>query len=299
MKRILIAIVILGSGTTLFCAWRGATLELQQQTARERETWLSQTQLLGQAKIQLTSLEQRVHDLAETLRFQPHPAQATTEPLIGLLTSTNLSPAQRERLLAELGFDWNSSKDYLMVNKKTLGAVSLRGIRKGKLSDAACEVLAITPEERAGIEASMNGMAEDYKNWAEAHVQRTEPHGDIIAQYTLPGDAEFSQTLSNNFATAVASTLGAERGKLLLQYSQDWMQEAGLQGGDCSLTIKRHESAGEGRLAYELKYSGSSVSGDLSPHQPVLEAFLPLFPAGWTDLAKREGFELPKEFQKK
>jgi hypothetical protein len=35
-----------------------------------------------------------------------------------------------------------------------------------------------------------------------------------------------------------------------------------------------------------------------SPFQQFPEVFRSLFPGGWTDLAQREGFELPKEFNK-
>jgi hypothetical protein len=41
------------------------------------------------------------------------------------------------------------------------------------------------------------------------------------------------------------------------------------------------------------------MSTDVSPYQPFAEAFLPLFPNGWPDLAQREGFELPKGFRKR
>jgi hypothetical protein len=135
--------------------------------------------------------------------------------------------------------------------------------------------------------------------WAEGHVQRTEPSGEVVAQYKLPQDAEFCQTLSNSFATAVLSTIGDERGKLLLQYSNHWLQDLGLvAGGDGSLTVRRYGSGAGLRLGLEVKSSGNSMATDVSPHQPFPEAFLPLFPNGWPDLAKREGFELPKEFSK-
>lgn len=41
------------------------------------------------------------------------------------------------------------------------------------------------------------------------------------------------------------------------------------------------------------------MSTDVNPWQPFPEAFRPLFPGGWKELAEREGFELPKSFQPK
>ena len=104
----------------------------------------------------------------------------------------------------------------------------------------------------------------------------------------------------NNFATAALSVLGMERGNLLRHYCDRWISELGLQGGgDTSLTVNRYQSGGEAGLRFELKYSGNTMSTEVSPGQPFPEAFLPLFPNGWPDLAKHEGFELPKEFRKK
>jgi hypothetical protein len=69
-------------------------------------------------------------------------------------------------------------------------------------------------------------------------------------------------------------------------------------GGDNALTVKRNGAGNEPRLSFELKYSGNIMSTDVSPYQQFPEAFLPLFPNGWADLARREGFELPKSFHK-
>ena len=48
---------------------------------------------------------------------------------------------------------------------------------------------------------------------------------------------------------------------------------------------------------FEVRYSRNTMTTDVSPHQNIPPAFLPLFPNGWPDLARREGFELPKEFR--
>ena len=60
------------------------------------------------------------------------------------------------------------------------------------------------------------------------------------------------------------------------------------------MTIKRTGNY----LQMELRQARSMMTCGLSPWQPLPKAFAPLFPGGWEELAQREGFELPEEFQK-
>jgi len=168
------------------------------------------------------------------------------------------------------------------------------------VNNTACQVLAMMPEERAGVEGTAQALMDNYKTWAEAHVQREEPSGDVVAKYALPADPDFSQSLSNNFANAVLTSLGNERGDLFLDYARSWMQDLGMEGGagDNRLTVRRHESGNEPQLSFELKYSGNTMNADVAPYQPFPEAFRALFPNGWPDVASREGFDLPKAFRK-
>ena len=39
-----------------------------------------------------------------------------------------------------------------------------------------------------------------------------------------------------------------------------------------------------------------TMGAAITPHQPFPEAFLPIFPGGWTQVAELEGFELAQEF---
>lgn len=301
MKRLLMAMAILAVGTISFGALRHSALQLRQQAADARQTFITQTQLLAQARIRLSEIEERVREQKRNLKEQgealgPQPSAA----LLALAGATNLTAAQSEQLLAELGFRWNSTGDYLVVSKDTLRAVDLKAVHDMKLRDAACAVLAVTPDERAGIDAMTQSLGESYKTWAEAHVQRSEPAGDIVANYTLPVDSAFFLSLSNQFTSGVMTALGEERGNLLLSYAQSWMTELGLEGdGASTLTVKRYQGGDESRLNFASEYSGNSISSDVSPYQPFPGAFLPLFPNGWADLAQREGFELPKSFREK
>jgi hypothetical protein len=299
MKRLLLAMAILITGTTIFHALRHSTILYQRQAAETRETWMTQTQRLAQARIQLAGVEERVRFPQENLKSQNQMAgPQVADSLLSMTGRTNLSAAQCEQLLAELNFNWNTTGDYLIVSKATLHAVLLNGIRGMKLNSAACDVLAITPDEQARIEAMTQSLGETYKTWAEARLQREEPSGDVVVKYTIPEDAQFSQTLSNQFTNEIFGTLGKERGDLLLNYSASWMTARGMNGGsNDSLTVKRYQVGDETRLNFESRTAGSVISSGGSPYQPFPESFLPIFPNGWSDLAKREGIDLPKEIK--
>jgi hypothetical protein len=302
MKRLVLALVILGCGTSGLLALHRSTIRIQLAAARADELLLVETQRLVQIRIQLNSVTERVGELKRQLELAEGIANAARQGNLEEIPSgsAHLSPNQSERLLAELGFNWATSSDYLIVSKDTLRAISLEGMRGAKLGTAAIQVLAITPEERSAIETSTGQLMNEYNAWTQAHAQRVEPSGDVVAKYILPADTDFSLSLSNNFVTGALGTLGPERGNLLLDYAGSWMQDLGMggTGGANSLTVKRYPSSSEPHYSLELKYSGNVMTTDVSPYQEFPPAFLPLFPNGWPDLAQREGFELPKEFRK-
>ena len=221
---------------------------------------------------------------------------------------TNLSPEKTERLLAELGFNWNSPGDYLIVSKKSLRDIGLSAVRDVKLTDAVRAALVIIPTEQSKIETEVQQTSEEYKSWALTHASREEPSGNVLAKYSLESDPQFSQSLSNGFAAVIDSTLGDERGALFRQYAANWMDSLGMFGAGAAMsganrsqtetttmTIRRDRDY----LMLDLRQGNGSMSCGISPGQPFPEAFRPLFPGGWKDLAEREGFELPPEFQTK
>jgi CubicO group peptidase (beta-lactamase class C family) len=247
-------------------------------------------------------LTERVEELKQNL---PNPPGNTAALALAAAIATNgpvhLSADDREKLLAELGFDWNSTGEYLVVSKDSLRKVALDAVRDGRLSDVAAAVLAVTPEERASLDSAIDHTTRDYQTWAATHVQRTEPQGNVMAKYTLPADAEFSQNLSNAFTSGVMETLGAERGGMMLSYANSWMVELGMDSfgmerGPTTLTLTRSRTGKD--IGVEVRSPGSMMTSVLAPHQPFPEPFRAVFPGGWPELAKREGFELPVEFQK-
>jgi len=235
-------------------------------------------------------------DLDSRNRAAGAPLAATA--LIATNGAAHLSPVQSEALLAELGFNWNSTGNYLVVSKNTLRDVHLGGMKDAKLSDVMCDVLAITPEERSAVEGLTQQIDADYKTWAGSHSKREEPSGDVVAKYTLSADPAFSQTLRNAFTSGVVAALGGERGELLESYAGTWMSDHGMLNTEpATMTVKRHLMGNEPSLNWELSQGNSSMFTSVSPWQ-FPEAFRPIFPGGWPDVAAREGFELPKEFKK-
>jgi hypothetical protein len=301
MKRLVLALAILASAAGVVGALHHAASQYQRVADDQTQVLMRETRLVAQARTRFTSITEQVRDLKQKLRTLRAIAAGSDPGALGIRAgSAHLSPAQSEQLLAELGFNWASTGDYLIVSKDTLRAISVSGLRGTRLNQTACDVLAITPDERANIETTTQALVDQYKAWAQEHIRREEPSGDIVAKYTLPQDSALSQSLSNSFASGITATLGQERGNLLLDYCSSWMMELGLGGGggNSILTVKRYGSGDDSHLSLVLDYSGSHMSTDVSPYQEFPGAFLPLFPNGWPDLAQREGFALPKSFIK-
>jgi hypothetical protein len=309
MKQLLLLLLIFGTGTTLFCSLRQETIHLRETVSKNQIAAESKEQLIAQMRVEREQLVQQIRD---TKRQLASARASSNEPLFNEEAFSkngwkNLSPDQAEKLLAELGFNWNSTGDFLIVSKKTLDRISFDGMKNSKLTKVAREVLAITPDEQSKIEAVTQQLETERADWVRTHAQREEPSGDVLAKYTLPFDVELSQSRSNTFVTAIHDALGNERGELLQHYAYQWMQGAGMldspspidvQTSGAELTLTRNRPQ-DGTIGFTLKQANSTMSTVVSPWQPFPDAFKPLFPDGWPDLAARESFELPESFKKK
>lgn len=322
MKRLGLAILIFAAGTTVFCALRCATASTRDELVTQIAAGQIQTQQLASLRWEQQQLSERISDTKQLLAAQPPPPPLTqlAEKVLSGVALENLSAAESEQLLAELGFNWNTAGDYLVVSKKSLAGISFPGMKGVKLTSVARAVLAVTSAEQAAIETMTKQLGDARTVWARNHVQRIEPSGNVVAQYSLTVDREFSQNQLASFTNGIFSTLGPERGQWLYDHSIDWMADTGLRTGPeyteaaikifgakpmpepapqpTTLLVERYQSGGETRMNYTLKQAGNSMTTSVSPWQSFPEAFRPLFPGGWADLAKAEGFELPKEFEK-
>jgi cell division protein FtsB len=299
MKRPLIAASIIASATCLFGAAQSRSLVLQKLNATRSEQYRAQAAQLEQLRTERNELRQQVDEARRNGRLlQRNTSVDELAEEYAKNGLTNMSPAQAEQLRAELGFNWNSPRDYIFVSKKSLPSISLSAISNGKLTDGIRAVLAMTPEEETAIEMELRRVNDEYNAWSLAHVQRQEPKGNVLANYVLPADTQSSNTLQS-FSAVVRNTLNSDaRDQLFFEDIWNWgnahqLTSPALEGHPAQsvMVIRRSGNA----LVLYLQQPNSSWSVDITPSLPFPEAFLPIFPGGWKELAEREGFELPEK----
>ncbi len=292
MNKILLALTILGTGAGGLMAARQSTTWLRQEVNAAREAWLVQTQKVERSQSNRATLVEHIRQLKETLTRTP----AVSEDPLWTALQTNrighLTPELRESLLNELGFDWRSSADFVVVSKETVRELRFETIRDGKLTDVAATVLALSPSERDQVDAAVQRVRADYADWALNHVQRHEPKEDVVAHYSLPNGPVM--VLTNSFGSTVSSVLGRDRAELLLDSAWTWMRNTGLLNeGPTALIVKLSQTDGDHTLRFQTQL-GALTSWDLRQGSRFPKAFRPIFPKGWADVAEREGFELSR-----
>jgi hypothetical protein len=300
MNKILLALAILGAGTGGFLAARTLTTQLAHESNANHESWLVQTQQLADLKLGQADLAVRTRGLKASLA----PSLPVTENPLWAMLQTNradkLPPELRERVLEELGFNWQSSADFIVVTKQTVRDIADGWmLDNGKLSEVAAATLAMTPAERGQVEAAIQRAQAAYNDWALANVERREPKVGDLAQYFLPGNPAMNRSISTNMTAGILSALGEERANLMGSSVRSWMDDNfGVRQG--AILFIRHELVGnEQRLKAEGYTPGKAVRSGYYPEFDLPETFRPIFPNGWADLAKREGFELPEKSPQK
>lgn len=299
MNKILLASILLGAGGGAFLTARQSAIQLQHQASLTGEAWLVQTQRVAVAQGEQAGLIERVRELKQGFAQLQPVAENAVWSALQTHGAGRLPPELREHLLEELGFNWQSSEDFIVVSKDALREIRIAAIRDGKLTDNAATVLALTPGERGQIEAVMQQVQTDFNAWALAHTERTEPRDDVVAQYTLLNDP--AMTVSNKFAARLSDAVGQERAGLILPSAREWMRDIGVREEPATMIVKRYSAGNEQRLKVQMFWSFGTrdQSGETYPRslsqRPFPRAFLPMFPNGWADVAKREGIELPAE----
>jgi len=308
MNKLVLALTLLAAGASAFHSARHYASQLQQQVEAANESWQTHTQQLAAAQSEQAALSERVRELKQTLaQIQPAAENALWSAL-QTNRADRLPPELRERLLEELGLNWRSSPDFIVVSKQALRDINMVATRDNKLTDVATAVLGLTPDERDRIDAAVQRIQGDFKDWVLTHVERAEPKDDVAAQYTLPKDPTMSQSITNNFLNALSSAVGRERPEFVVTSSPiyNWMFNFGLHECDvrpATMIVTRYLVGKEQRLKFRVdsSYRGNQ-SGDVRSDLDFWQfpaTFRPLFPNGWADVAKREGFELPPPPEKK
>lgn len=300
MNKMLLALSILGASAASFHAVRLSTTQFQQEATTARSAWLAETQLLSSALVERADLAKHVHEL-EGILNQPQPAPPSALLSALQTNSTALGPELRERLFEELGLSWKSSEEYILMSKQSLRELRPEAIRHDKLTELAAAALAMTPTEREQVEAAMEQAHADFRDWASSHTERAGATGDVVAQYTLPNDP--AMTVSNNFAAALSAAIGTQRADIILASDSglNWLVDLGVFRLPEKMIITRYLAGAEQRFGVQtFRYFATPRQiwdrrpVDIMKHE-FPAAFLPVFPNGWADVAKREGFELPPE----
>ena len=304
MNKLLLALIVLSAGAGGVHTARQSTARLQQEANVLRENWLAHSQTVAVVQSELAGVNQHIRELKQIVRQSQ---SAAGNPLWSTLQTNRADhlPAElRERLRGELGFNWQFSPDYVVVSKAAVRDIEILPVSRHKLTDVAATVLAMTPEERSQVEAAIERVRTDFRDWALANVQRTEPKDDVVAQYALPKDPATSQNISNALVNAVLQTLGQDRTGMILGRLTYWMNETvGLL--DCAkseVTFKVLRSV----TGYETTLNARVTTPNMPSSYRISDrshgfprACRILFPNAWADVAEREGFELPLEPAKK
>ena len=128
MKKILLALTILAVGASAFHAARQDAAQLQQNVQAANEAWQIHTQQLAAAQTEQAGLTERVRELKQTLAQTPAAADITLWTALQTNRADRLPRQLRERVLAELGFNWQSSADFIVVSKETVRAIGMQAI---------------------------------------------------------------------------------------------------------------------------------------------------------------------------
>ena len=300
MNKILLALTIMSAGAGGYLAALKGTSQLQHAAKATREAWVVQTQLVATAQMELADLGVHIDEVKHALS---QPQTVVENPLWAALEAdggSRLTPELRERLFEEIGLSWKSSDEFILVTKEAVREVQMKPIQEGELTENAAAVLAVTPRERGGIEAAMHRAEAELDQWALSHTERIEPKHDVVAQYTLANDPAMS--VSNNLSASLLKAVGPQRAELIRHSAWEWMRRIGVPQGSRTIIVRRSVTDNGPQLTFQMLIdgAGSHVDGpaDIS-EEPFPRAFLPVFPNGWADVAKREGFELPQKLQEK
>jgi hypothetical protein len=304
MNKLLLVLIALSAGAGVVHTARQSTTRLEQEAKVLRDDWLAYSQTVASAQADLAGANERIRELKQSLRQSPPATDTGLWSALQTNRADRLPMELRERLREELGFNWQFSPDYIVVSKQTVRDLQMPAITHGgKLLDLVDTVLALTSEERGQVEAAIERVPMEFKDWALAHVQRSEPKDDVLAEYFLPSGRSgraITGSLSNNLLSAVSHALGNERAEVILPSSRDWMVNGmGIGLMDAWVKVSRVLVGNEQRLKVQMT-GGRVNEGYLPLPQNYFPRMLqPLFPNGWADVAQREGFELPEVPPKK
>jgi hypothetical protein len=304
MKRALLIIMVFTFAAAGFCALNHAANRGAQRLQAEQLILQEETQLLAQAQNEVETATARVRDLKEDSE-QSSAATLTDPVLIDLLLAKNLNgqPADAQRrLLAELGVDETSTRNYAIVSKSVLPdyyiAPLKRDRRAWQLTPELRGVLAITPEEEKSVQTAFETRFQKLSSWAHENVQREVGKNDTLVSYTIPSDAEMEKSLRGELLATVAGAIGQQRADLLQNFCQKYQVFEQDRGGPNASKLSIWKVPGAASLYYTFgPMSPGSAELGIRNATPIYTNYFPLpfhyvFPGGWEEIAQREGLQL-------
>src|SRR5437764_8422148 len=183
MKKLLLALLIMGGGLLGFGTLRESAGRTAALIASNSAAWQAATNHLDELTRDATSLREEVADKKRRSKeLSLHPA--INPELLKLLAGETGNPAAWAELREQLGIDWNSSRDYVLVRKSVLKQLNLQPLDQEAPARA---VLAISPAEQTAIKTAVQSAKEAaWTRLQRTDLQRAEPSADIVAQYTIP-----------------------------------------------------------------------------------------------------------------
>jgi hypothetical protein len=302
MKKLFLILVVICVAAFVFGKLRRYVRQTQVVTATQAGELDALTRRMAEDQKTNVGLRNELTAKKNHLRLVARHPEITPE-LLNLIEGNfaNGSPGAWAQLRQELGLGWNESPDYLLVRKQALKNLDYVMFYSGTTpTPTAMDLLGLSSEEKSSLTSALRSLRD---GWEGNSLKRTEPHGDIVAQYTLtPPDAAAEQSLSNNFTAALVSAVGQERADLMQREAwSNFRRDLGPTESE-TLTIRQTTVNGEPDLTWQIQRGPDGSGGGAS--QPVRYAmypsswFLTCFPGGWDTLAQREGLQLPAAFRK-
>jgi hypothetical protein len=167
---------------------------------------------------------------------------------------------------------WPGGKPYFYLAKRRLKDVGYDAITDGdKLSATSIALFNISKPERAALENAIQEFRKNLNDSESQHAEKIEPAPGVNTEnhqelaFKLPAITNDFAQFKARLQADVTSTLGAERGGLLLDQVDNWIdaRNAGADGKEVTLKLEANRQA-DGRVDYlfhNKNNGGESTSG--------------------------------------
>jgi hypothetical protein len=303
MKRIRLLLLILALAAVCVYGLSQRANDARRELGVLQDGLVLKLQRLEAIQTQKTALEMKIHDLSAAIgRSEPvAPVDMAVSEIIRTNGLACMPSKMRSAFLAGLGFTWQSSDNYVLVHKAALKGVRPNLFKMGgkvaEVADLACAVLSIISEERQQVDAAFANSWGEFAAWARENIQRDGPSGQMLVRFTIPGSEQIAQILTNHLFSNIAGAIGSERAESLGSFASGWGWPAPYFAGVTNTLAVLQQAGTGGKSELLCQRSGcSEVTTKIDP-QHFPPPWEKIFPGGWTEIAQREGFELPQSKQ--